>query len=910
MGTGANPTCWGLPPAAWSRILVLFAALASLKVALLLGLRKHLCEIHWRIASPSRTWCNDVLFGLFVCLGVLSLLGLARRCRSAGRKTVRAANGVVLSLGLLFIFLTFHSGDNNYLYPITTGILKWTSLGPYLSLDLCFRPPFLAAWLFAYAIVYYALARTGREAWVLYVTTFCAGAYAILSLRELAACRDELLVADCLGLVSLWIARRPGGRFRLAWLLAPAAWSVGFIWVLFRLSSPQPPEPFRYFLMLLTGSLMLFGATFVVARRYGYGEYWSRLLWFYFAGFLLLTNGHYPMAANYTNALCLGLEVPRYFAGELVLVACLAVGVAAYCRLWPKARLWWLDLVSLAWIALAFVDLRLSGIMGTRLDWDVISFAMGPKVMWRMAGPYLPAALAALGMLAVVYAAAVMMAQRWARRSGAGASANPSDLGAWYAMASVVLLGAVGLMLANPDKAEGQAGVRLVQTSPLWKRVSARTVGREEFLRSARALGLGDLRAAGPVYPASERRDLNVVLVILESSYNKHLSLFGSTEETEPLLSQYQDRMELFPNFFSNFAGSIQAEFAVLTGLYPVPDFNAFTLQRVPVKSLFDVFHNQGYACSLFFSSLFDYAGFRDFLNHRGIDEMYDADNMPGARESERVSWGVREERTLEAMVSQIKKYAAHDQRFFLTYIPAAPHYPYDGVPERFRKRTAGPLGDFTPFYLNDLTYVDWVLASVMDQLKAAGMLDKTLVVITNDHGERTGADGGSIGHGWYLTPELANTPLIIMDPQKPGRRVNYTVGSQIDVLPSVLDLLRISLPPGQLYEGRSLYAAPAADDRLIYLNTYAQYGIVEHHHFVSGDRKADEGGAAACPRAVYAISNQGTRTSFTADPTAKAPVRLIRPFDEFQENLLRNYSFYCDSVYKAGQIASLRSQP
>jgi hypothetical protein len=60
---------------------------------------------------------------------------------------------------------------------------------------------------------------------------------------------------------------------------------------------------------------------------------------------------------------------------------------------------------------------------------------------------------------------------------------------------------------------------------------------------------------------------------------------------------------------------------------------------------------------------------------------MYDADTMPGERTTKRVSWGLREEETLGAIRQQIKKYAADDERFFLTYIPAAPHYPYDSMP-------------------------------------------------------------------------------------------------------------------------------------------------------------------------------------------------------------------------------------
>jgi phosphoglycerol transferase MdoB-like AlkP superfamily enzyme len=473
-------------------------------------------------------------------------------------------------------------------------------------------------------------------------------------------------------------------------------------------------------------------------------------------------------------------------------------------------------------------------------------------------------------------------------------------------MASFALLGALGLVVADPDKGEGQAGVRLVQTSPLWKRAANRTLSREEFLRAAETLGLGDLQAAGRTYPVSARRDLNMVLIFLESSYNKHLSLFGGTEATQPLLSKYKDRMEVFPNFFSSFASSIHARFTTFTGLYPVRDFNEFTMKRVNVKSLFDVFHDNGYASSLFYSSFLDYTGFRDFLKNRGIDELFDADTMPGPRKTERVSWGLREEETLGAIRNQIKRYAGGNQRFFLTYVPAAPHYPYDRVPEAFHRFKPGEIGDFTPLYLNELLYMDWVMASIVDQLKESGVLDKTLVVITNDHGERTGEGGGPIGHGWALTPELANTPLIIMDPQKPGYHLNYTLGSQIDLLPTLLDLLKISVPSNQLYEGRSLYGPEAGDKRLVYLNTYGEYGVLEDNQYVSGDRKADEAGASSFQGTTYAISNEGSKTLFSPEPAAEARHVLIRPFDEFQENLLRNYSFYCESICRTRQTAAV----
>lgn len=411
----------------------------------------------------------------------------------------------------------------------------------------------------------------------------------------------------------------------------------------------------------------------------------------------------------------------------------------------------------------------------------------------------------------------------------------------------------------------------------------------EQFHQTAAELKIGaPMRAP---YLSGPQHDLNVVLVFMESTYNKHLSLFGSSEETQPLLSKYRDRMELYPNFFSTFASSIHARFATFCSLYPTRDFNAFTLQRVPVKSIFEVLHENGYETSLFYSSFLDYTGFREFLANRQIDHLYDADTMPGERHTERVSWGLREEETLGAMREQIKQSATGGKKFFLTYVPAAPHYPYEKVSERFHKYKPVEVGDYTPQYLNELLYMDWVLASLLDQLKESGVLDRTLVVITDDHGEMLGEKGKPIGHGWLLTPELVNAPLIIMDPTRAGPRVNPVVGCQVDLLPTMLERLGIKPPDGELYQGFSLDSTP--EDRVMYLNSYQQYALLEGNRLCFGDREREAhdglmGGTS------YIIENEGARTRFIPVAGGLRGFNGISKFDSFQEALLKNYSFYC----------------
>jgi arylsulfatase A-like enzyme len=254
----------------------------------------------------------------------------------------------------------------------------------------------------------------------------------------------------------------------------------------------------------------------------------------------------------------------------------------------------------------------------------------------------------------------------------------------------------------------------------------------------------------------------------------------------------------------------------------------------------------------------------------------------------------VREGVTLKAIQSQIKQYATSGQKFFLTYVPVAPHHPYDGIPSEFCKFSMTNTDDYVSKYKNELLYLDWVISSIVDELKSSGLLDKTLVVITADHGEMLGENGGPIGHGWVVTPELANIPLIIMDPDHPGYHLNDTIGSQVDLLPTILDLLGIPIPADQLYQGASLYSATAQDNRKIYLNSMQQYAVIEEHHFVQGNRET-ETAAAGNPSSfkVFAITNDRAHTTFFEINASNIPPPAISSFDKFQENLLQNYDHY-----------------
>jgi hypothetical protein len=65
------------------------------------------------------------------------------------------------------------------------------------------------------------------------------------------------------------------------------------------------------------------------------------------------------------------------------------------------------------------------------------------------------------------------------------------------------------------------------------------------------------------------------------------------------------------------------------------------------------------------------------------------------------------------------------------------------------------------------------------------------------------------------------------------------------------------------------------------------------------GDRERENG---ALPRA-FAITNSGARTTFEEGIASPQENFSIQRFDEFQANLLRNYSLYRESMRRSGTL-------
>ncbi len=123
------------------------------------------------------------------------------------------------------------------------------------------------------------------------------------------------------------------------------------------------------------------------------------------------------------------------------------------------------------------------------------------------------------------------------------------------------------------------------------------------------------------------------------------------------------------------------------------------------------------------------------------------------------------------------------------------PHAPYD-PPEPERSMYPESLYD------GAVAYADKMVGRLLDGYRSLGRYERTLVVITSDHGESLGEHGEKT-HGVFVYDATVRVPLVIRGPGVlAGARVTNPAGL-IDVMPTVLDLAGIAVPPG--VEGRDL---------------------------------------------------------------------------------------------------------
>ncbi len=323
-----------------------------------------------------------------------------------------------------------------------------------------------------------------------------------------------------------------------------------------------------------------------------------------------------------------------------------------------------------------------------------------------------------------------------------------------------------------------------------------------------------------PVVYTKGRDTRNVVLISIDTLRPDHLSCYGYKRRTSPSLDALARDSALFEETYASSPWTLPSHVSLFTSLSGITHQVYEFRDRIDpgLTMLAEVLRRNNFFCSAFTGS-----GYVDSVYgfSKGFDVYRESEGLTTLKDSA--------EQVSQAASRWLGRNAA--KSFFLFVHTYQVHTPYSCPPPyntaflgenpRWRRLNllnylGGISGIFKPLpeqerqniidlYDGEISYVDdKLIKPLLEKLKELGLYDRTMIVLTSDHGEEF-FEHGSWMHGQDLYEEALRVPLIIKFPGSKyrGERIPSRV-RLIDVMPTILEELAIgakSLP----MEGKSL---------------------------------------------------------------------------------------------------------
>jgi arylsulfatase A-like enzyme/Tfp pilus assembly protein PilF len=295
---------------------------------------------------------------------------------------------------------------------------------------------------------------------------------------------------------------------------------------------------------------------------------------------------------------------------------------------------------------------------------------------------------------------------------------------------------------------------------------------------------------SGPRGPKAGRpprgRDLNVIVVTLDTTRADSLSCYGSKEVRTPTIDGFAARGVLFETCYTQTPLTLPAHTTLMTGTLPpfhgVRDNGGYVVPQ-DLVTMAELFRDKGYETGAFvgawvldgkwglnqgFGTYFDDFDLRKFAN-----ASFDTVRRPANE-------------VLDAALPWLE--ARKSGKFFAWIHLYDPHSPY-APPPPFDTQYAGRP------YLGAIAFMDSELGRLRSFLDRNGLLGNSIVVIAGDHGESLG-EHGELTHGFFVYQAALHVPLIVVAPgTKRGGTVSEGPAGLVDVLPTVCELAGLAAP-------------------------------------------------------------------------------------------------------------------
>lgn len=300
----------------------------------------------------------------------------------------------------------------------------------------------------------------------------------------------------------------------------------------------------------------------------------------------------------------------------------------------------------------------------------------------------------------------------------------------------------------------------------------------------------------------------NVVVIVLDTVRADALSCYGNTEPLTPNVDAVARQGTRYATAYATCFWTLPSHASLLTGLYPSEAGATSETNHLPeaVETLAERMRRDGYATGAVVRNpwLSEERGFA-----QGFDPFIEAWRTTEGPEIEAEHSAVRE------AVEWMGERAREPAPFFLFVNLNLAHLPYTPSEEAFRRvatrdwaadhveRMRGiesgwghltgrlELDESDYELLHELYHAEvWLLDAMVGELDRAmrdlGVADRTITVVTSDHGENLG-EHGRIDHVLSMYETTVRVPLVIRGPGFPAGDVVTEPVSLVDVAPALL---------------------------------------------------------------------------------------------------------------------------
>lgn len=339
--------------------------------------------------------------------------------------------------------------------------------------------------------------------------------------------------------------------------------------------------------------------------------------------------------------------------------------------------------------------------------------------------------------------------------------------------------------------------------------------------------------------PTPETEKRNVVMIFLESTRAQSTTPYNEELDTTPFLDELSKESLMAERARAVVPHTSKALLATTCGVPPPLDTQKTESEPgiIPARCLPELLEEQGYKSAFFQSATETFERRPQLVENFGYGHFQAIEDMDKTGYQRVNYFGYEDEIMLGPSRAWLEE-NGDDGPFIANYLTVTPHHQYV-VPQRYGTKDYSSDPELNR-YLNTVRYQDFFLKKLIEQYKDLGLYEDTVFVILGDHGEGFG-EHGLKQHDNTIYEEGLHIPLLVHDPKNPEpRRVEENV-SELDVLPTVADVLGYDIEGGE-YPGSSLFSPP--EDRTFVGSCYHERTCLTS---IDGDQKY-----------IYSYGNRG----------------------------------------------------